>query len=110
WSVVVLETHRIAWNASGRNTGFVQPGFAAPAESLVTRVGVDHARELWKLSEAGAEYIRTAIRETNMPGAELVEGGWLHVSKTGDDPAIKTLVDLLAGRFGAAVEAWPAER
>src|SRR5688572_29319520 len=67
WSVVVLETHRIAWNASGRNTGFVQPGFAAPAESLVTRVGVDHARELWKLSEAGAEYIRTAIRETNMP-------------------------------------------
>ena len=110
WSVVVLETHRVAWNASGRNTGFVQPGYAAPAESLVTRVGVDHARELWKLSEAGAEYIRTAIRETNMPGAELAESGWLHVSKTGNDPAIGTLVDLLGGKFGAEVEAWPAER
>ena len=30
WSVVVLEAHRIAWNASGRNAGFVLPGFAAP--------------------------------------------------------------------------------
>ena len=28
WSVAVLEARRIAWNASGRNTGFVLPGFA----------------------------------------------------------------------------------
>jgi glycine/D-amino acid oxidase-like deaminating enzyme len=110
WSVVVLETHRVAWNASGRNTGFVLPGFAAPAEALVARVGADHARELWQASQAGAEYIRTAIREADMPGVELSEGGWLHVSKTGDDPAVGRTVDLLAGKFGAAVEAWPTER
>ena len=29
WSVVVVEGRRIAWSASGRNTGFVLPGFAA---------------------------------------------------------------------------------
>ena len=29
WSVVVLEAQSVAWNASGRNTGFVLPGFAA---------------------------------------------------------------------------------
>ena len=28
WSVVVIEARDIAWNASGRNTGFVLPGFA----------------------------------------------------------------------------------
>src|SRR5262249_53994420 len=28
-SVVVLESRRIAWSASGRNDGFVLPGFAA---------------------------------------------------------------------------------
>ena len=27
WSVVLLEGRRIAWNASGRNTGFVLPGY-----------------------------------------------------------------------------------
>src|ERR1700682_3402592 len=27
WSVAVLESGRIAWNASGRNCGFVLPGF-----------------------------------------------------------------------------------
>ena len=110
WSVVVLEAHRLAWNASGRNTGFVLPGYAAPAPALVARVGVDHARELWKLSEAGAEYVRNAVRETGMPGAELSEGGWLRVSKTGDDPAVGQTVDLLAGALGATVEAWSAEQ
>src|ERR1017187_1993642 len=29
WSVVLLESGRLAANASGRNTGFVFPGFAA---------------------------------------------------------------------------------
>src|SRR3974390_2078376 len=28
WSVAVLEAHRVAWEASGRNTGFVLPGVA----------------------------------------------------------------------------------
>jgi gamma-glutamylputrescine oxidase len=108
WSVVVLEAHRLAWNASGRNTGFVLPGYAAPTEAMVARVGLDHARELWKLSEAGAEYVRSAVR--GMPGTELSESGWLHVSKTGDDPTVQQTVDLLAGQFGAAVEAWSTEQ
>jgi glycine/D-amino acid oxidase-like deaminating enzyme len=110
WSVVVLEAHRLAWNASGRNTGFVLPGYAAPTEALVARVGLDHARELWRLSEMGAEYVRNAVREADMPGVDLSEGGWLRVSKTGDDPTVGATVDLLAGRFGAAVEAWPVEQ
>jgi glycine/D-amino acid oxidase-like deaminating enzyme len=110
WSVVVLEAHRLAWNASGRNTGFVLPGYAAPIQALVARVGLDHARELWQLSERGAEYVRRAVRDTGMPGVELTEGGWLQVSKTGDDPAVGDTVDLLANKFGAAVEAWSTEQ
>src|SRR5262245_60380659 len=34
WSVVLLEAQRIAWNASGRNLGFVLPGFAADYEKI----------------------------------------------------------------------------
>ena len=110
WSVVLLEARRIAWNASGTNTGFVLPGFAADPASLIARVGLDHAKSLWALSEAGAEYVRTTIRETQMPGAQLNENGWLHVSKTGCDAEIKEQAALLAISFGAAVEHWPAER
>ena len=109
WSVVVLEAGRIASNASGRNTGFVLPGFASGAEQLIARVGRDHARAVWALSEAGAEYVRKTIRETRMPGVALDESGWLHVSKTGD-AGVAAYADLLAGEFGARAEHWPAER
>ena len=51
WSVVVLEAQSVAWNASGRNTGFVLPGYAAGARALVGRVGLDDARKLWALSQ-----------------------------------------------------------
>src|SRR5258708_38558662 len=61
WSVVVLEAHSVAWNASGRNTGFVLPGYAAGAKALVTRGGLEDAKKLWALSEAGAEYRRRDV-------------------------------------------------
>jgi gamma-glutamylputrescine oxidase len=46
-SVVLLEARRIAWNASGRNDGFVLPGFAESMDKIVSRVGLDHAKALW---------------------------------------------------------------
>src|SRR5246500_1520635 len=50
WSVALIEARRVAWSASGRNCGFVLPGFGADPRAMVERVGVDRARELWKLS------------------------------------------------------------
>src|SRR5438874_2798432 len=63
WSVAVLEAQRIAWNASGRNAGFVAPGFAERIEAIVDRVGLARAKTLWALSAEGVEYVRTAIRD-----------------------------------------------
>src|ERR1700704_4442028 len=68
WSVAVLEAGRVAWNASGRNGGFVSAGVADRITSIVDRVGLPRARELWALSEAGVDYVRQTIRETAMPG------------------------------------------
>src|SRR5436305_10089820 len=70
WSVAVLEARRIAWNASGRNTGFVLPGFAQSMDVVVRRVGLADARHLWALSEAGLDYVRDTIRDTGMPGVD----------------------------------------
>jgi gamma-glutamylputrescine oxidase len=109
WSVVVLEAHSVAWNASGRNTGFVLPGYAASPKALVSRIGFDDTRKLWALSEAGAEYVRRTVQEEQMPGVELAEGGWLHVTKTSDESSVQAEAELL-GRLGAQVEFQSAER
>ena len=107
WSVAVLEARRIAWNASGRNAGFVTPGFSAAAKPLADKVGLAHAQKLWALSESGVEYVRRTIRETDMPGIELEETGWLHVSRTGDQVAEQA--EFLV-RLGATAEFWPESR
>src|ERR1700731_4970270 len=41
WSVAILEARRVAWNASGRNCGFVLPGFGVDVRRMVERVGID---------------------------------------------------------------------
>ena len=110
WSVAVLEARRIAWNASGRNTGFVLPGFAAEEDAIIERVGLDHAKALWSLSEQGAEYVRNTVRELDMPGVDLVEDGWLNVWKSDDDARVAHLAEFYAKQFDAEVEHWPKER
>jgi glycine/D-amino acid oxidase-like deaminating enzyme len=109
WSAAVLEARRVAWNASGRNCGFVLPGFGANVRRMVERIGIDRARELWKLSEAGVEYVRAAIRDTGMPGVEPV-AGWLDVSKVDSGDELLAIATLLGQEFGAAIEGWPTER
>ncbi|HZT24666.1 MAG TPA: FAD-dependent oxidoreductase [Pseudolabrys sp.] len=108
WSVALLEAGRIAWAASGRNSGFVVPGFHEDEGTMVERIGLDHAKQLYALSKEGVEYVRRTIAETGMPGVDPV-AGWLHVSKTDDDDAVRRRVERLRW-IGAEVEAWPTAR
>jgi gamma-glutamylputrescine oxidase len=108
WSVAVLESNRVAWAASGRNTGFVLPGFSEHIESMIERIGLDHTKQLWALSQQGLDYVRRTIEETGMPGVDPVPG-WLHVSKTDNADEIDAEVERLRW-IGANVEAWPTER
>ena len=108
WSVAVLEARRVAWNASGRNAGLVAPGFAERLETIVERVGLRRAKELWALSSAGVDYVRTTIRETEMPGVEQTHG-WLTVRRTDDEEAVLRLVAMLRVDFGVNAEACPTE-
>jgi glycine/D-amino acid oxidase-like deaminating enzyme len=108
--VAVLEAQSVAWSASGRNAGVVRPGFAAPPEQIVARVGIAHAKALWALSEAGVEYVREAAKDPAMTEVALAETGWLHVARTPSAAAFAARAELLAGQFAATVEPWPAER
>jgi gamma-glutamylputrescine oxidase len=109
WSVAVLEAQRVAWNASGRNAGFVAPGFAERLEAVVERVGLRRAKELWALSVAGVDYVRATIRDTEMPGVDPVHGR-LIVQRTDDEEAVLRLVAMMRVDFGVAAEAWPTEQ
>ncbi len=108
WSVALVEEKRIAWNASGRNDGFVLPGFAESMDKVIDRVGLSHAKALWALSEMGLKYVRTTIAEERIASAGPI-AGWLKVSKT--DNADDVLADVrLYGELGTEVEGWPIER
>jgi len=109
WSVAVLEAKRVAWSASGRNCGFVMPGFGSDPRRMVERVGIDLAKALWQLSEAGVDYVRTTIRDTGMAGVRPVSG-WLDVSRTDNGDALEAIASLLGQKFGADVETWTTER
>jgi glycine/D-amino acid oxidase-like deaminating enzyme len=109
WSVAVLEAQTVASGASGRNLGFVLPGFLESLDRIIERVGLDHARQLWALSERGLDYVRETIRETAMPGVVPVEG-WLSVSKFQEDEKMIAEAQILRDAFGVPVESWPTER
>jgi gamma-glutamylputrescine oxidase len=109
WSVAVLEAKRVAWNASGRNGGFVLPGFAEDIRRIVARVGLDHAKALWALADAGGDYVRKTIDETGMADVDPVSG-WLDVSKVDNGDELLSVVSLLGQEFGAEIEGWPTER
>ena len=109
WSVAVLESRRVAWNASGRNDGFVLPGFAESMDRVVSRVGMEHAKALWALSEMGLKYVRTTIAEARMPGVAPI-AGWLKVSKVDNGDEVLADVQLYGQEFGTEIESWPTER
>jgi gamma-glutamylputrescine oxidase len=109
WSVAVLERERVAWSASGRNDGFVLPGFAASMDRLISRVGLDHAKALWALSAMGRDYVATTIAETRMPGVAPV-AGWLKASKVDNAEAVAADVEFHRQELGEEAEDWPTER
>jgi glycine/D-amino acid oxidase-like deaminating enzyme len=108
WSVVLLEATRLAANASGRNTGFVLPGFGADADKLIARVGFERTKDLWTLSQAGLDYVRDTIRTEAAHGVEP-QDGWLYVSKKDNSDEFVNDVALL-GELGCEIEGWPTER
>jgi glycine/D-amino acid oxidase-like deaminating enzyme len=108
WSVALLEARRIAWSASGRNSGVVLPGFSAPVEKVVERIGVPATRALWELSQSGVQYIRDTI--TDIGDIGLIEGnGSLDVSKWPDADRIIARIRLLE-EMGTDVEGWQTKR
>ena len=109
WGVVLIDANRIAAKASGRNTGFVLPGFGQSIGRLIERCGLAHTKALWALSEEGVAYVRNAILDLAMVGVDPVDG-WLDVCRDDNADDVVSTLTLLAQDLGATVEGWPVER
>ncbi len=108
YSVALVEAGRLAQCASGRNTGFVLPGFGADADKLIARVGFERAKDLWSLAQAGVDYVRATIRDETAPGTDP-QNGWLYVSKKDNNDEFVSYVGVL-GELGCEIEGWSSER
>ena len=105
----LVERHRIGWGASGRNGGFVGPGYALRAAALIERLGVDHARRLYEQSKRGVAIVREAIDASGRPDI-LMGSHKLSLSRTDQGPDFADRTRRLADQLGASFEPWPTEQ
>ncbi len=106
--VVVLEAGEVAGEASGQNGGFVSAGYAERLAKIVERVGIDQARELYRLSREGVEIVRSIVAEGDF-GIDPVPGR-LNVLRYDDEVGLRDEAEMLARDFGHDVVVWPRER
>ncbi|MBZ0217933.1 MAG: FAD-binding oxidoreductase, partial [Fimbriimonadaceae bacterium] len=105
-SVIVLEAKTIAYGASGRNGGFVSPGFAEGVDGLLARLGRDHTKALYQLSNEGAHYVAQTIDNLKMISVNPV-WGWLNLRRYDDEPGVRQRIDLYDSICGRSVDYWP---
>src|SRR5216683_1117482 len=108
-NVAVLEGRHVGWNASGHQLGTVMPGFGLPIGEMIERVGLENTRELWSLSKAGAEFVRSLATEELMPGIDLSEGA-LEVSNVDAGDELISRLQMLSEDFVTEVEGWQVDR
>ena len=82
-SVVVLERHWAGWGASGRNGGFVLPGYKPDPDGLLRRCGPDRTRALLAATHEAIEYLEAVIAREALD-CGYARRGWISLAaKTG---------------------------
>ncbi|MDP2330231.1 MAG: FAD-binding oxidoreductase, partial [Reyranella sp.] len=107
--VALVERHRIGWGASGRNGGFVGPGFAESSGALIDRLGLEHTRRLYAQSQRGVVLVREAIDRLGRPDIRMGSGK-LSASRTDQGTGFADRTRALADRLGATFEPWDTAR
>lgn len=106
--VILVEAHRIGWGASGRNGGFVSPGFAESVFDIEKKVGKADSRQMFDLSRRGVGFVEERIKALSLD--HLVGGqGWLRVIRHPDINGLKRRRDRMARDYDADYTLWPAD-
>lgn len=102
-SVTVLEAESVGFGASGRNGGFVSPGYATGGDDIACIAGKDAARKLHLLSVEGVEFIRENIRTLGIEDARPMPG-IMSVLRYDDGPSLKAYADENRREYGVELE------
>ncbi|MBX9457895.1 MAG: FAD-binding oxidoreductase [Rhizobium sp.] len=98
-AVVLLEADRVGFGASGRNGGFVSPGFSTGNDEIARKAGKDVAAKLFQLSVEGVEFIRDTIRTLGIDSAAPMPG-ITSVLRYDDGPSLRAYREQLLRDHG----------
>jgi glycine/D-amino acid oxidase-like deaminating enzyme len=102
--VTLLERHTVGWGASGRNGGFVLPGFKPEMEELDRRLGPDCAAAMFRLSLDGIAFLEGLIQDEGID-CDFVRCGALSLAaKPGHLQALEESGRFLRDRLGYETE------
>src|SRR6056297_3296582 len=99
YSVAVLEAHRAAFGASGRNGGQVGSGFNKGQRWLEAKVGHNRARALWDMAEAAKAQVRELAAQ-HAPDARYTPGVAHGEYTPAEAREAQAEVEYLAARYG----------
>ncbi|MCV3738951.1 FAD-binding oxidoreductase [Rhizobium sp. TRM96647] len=102
-SVVVLEAESVGFGASGRNGGFVSPGFATGGENIARAAGSEAAAKIHRLSIEGVDFVRETINALEIEGA-TAQSGITSLLRYDDGEALKAYVDAMHTKYGYELE------
>ncbi len=101
--VVVLEAESIGFGASGRNGGFVSPGFASGGDDIAARTGKTVAKTLHELSIEGVGFVRQNIDTLKIEEAQLIPG-IMSVRRYDDGESLKHYAEALQRDYGYRID------
>lgn len=107
-SVVVLEAERVGWGASGRNGGFVGPGYATGLSHIALMAGKARAHELFRMSIEGCRIVEGNIQALGMADNPLTYGK-MSVLRYNDLSGLGARRDQMERDFGYALTLKPKD-
>ncbi|MEZ5876298.1 MAG: FAD-binding oxidoreductase [Tepidamorphaceae bacterium] len=108
-AVVLLEGGEVGRAASGRNGGFVSTGFAQGLDELERKLGREHGRELFAMSDKGRASVLDFCNAHPGAGIDPVMGR-LKVLRYDDGGALEKRIDFLNETLGQNMVFWPREK
>jgi gamma-glutamylputrescine oxidase len=107
--VVLVEANRIGWGASGRNGGYIQKGYACAYKQLVKKVGLEHTKQLHKLSSNSRAQIKERIKKYNIDCGPIINGV-LGVSWNNHPKVVQNYIEWMQTELNAPLEYWSQDQ
>lgn len=98
-TVVVLESESVGFGASGRNGGFVTPGFATGGDDIARMAGQEAAHQIHRLSIEGVDFVRDTIAALKIEGA-AAQPGMTSVLRYQDGSSLKMHAEAVRETYG----------